>query len=64
MPIHPQAQAFRDIVAAAPPLDTQTPDVNRQDLSDAVPLTGDREDVTVVEDRGRPASRGRCPATA
>ncbi|MBM6588945.1 alpha/beta hydrolase [Brevibacterium sp. RIT 803] len=51
MPVHPDAQKFLDLTAGAPPLDTQSADQNRADLTKAVPLTGDRQDLTKVENR-------------
>jgi len=61
MPVNPQAQAFLAIVAGAPPLDSQTPDVNREGLSEALPLTGAREDVAIVEDRTIDGPGGPIP---
>ncbi len=40
MPLHPQARAFLDMVADAPPLDTCTVEENRAQLAAVVPLTG------------------------
>jgi acetyl esterase len=50
MPIHPQAQAFLDMVAEAPPLDTCTVDENRAQLAAVVPLTGDPAPLADVRD--------------
>lgn len=49
MTVHPVAQKFLDLTAGAPPLDTQTAEQNRADLAEAVPLTGDRQDLAKVE---------------
>lgn len=49
MAVHPDAQRFLDGVAGSPPLDTQTAEQNRVDLAAAIPLTGDRHDVSKVE---------------
>lgn len=51
MPVHPDAQKFLDLTDGAPPLDTQTAEQNRADLAEAVPLTGDRQDLAKVENR-------------
>ncbi|WP_240371893.1 hypothetical protein [Brevibacterium zhoupengii] len=48
MTVHPDAQKFLDLTAGAPPLDTQTVEQNRADLAEAVPLTGDRQDLATV----------------
>ncbi|WP_368498101.1 alpha/beta hydrolase [Herbiconiux sp. A18JL235] len=50
MTLHPQAKAFLDIVAAAPPLDTLTVEQNRADLENAVALTGEATALPVVRD--------------
>lgn len=51
MTVHPDAQKFLDLTAGTPPLDTQTAEQNRADLAEAVPLTGDRQDLAKVENR-------------
>lgn len=61
MTLHPQAKAFLDLVSAAPPLDTQTPEQNRQDLLNALPLTGKPANVHAVEDREIPGPAGPIP---
>jgi acetyl esterase len=50
MPRHPDAQKFLDIVAGAPPLDTQTPEQNRADLIGALPLIGEKAEMASVTD--------------
>ncbi|MEV4991650.1 alpha/beta hydrolase [Pseudarthrobacter sp. LMD1-1-1.1] len=50
MTVHPEAQKFLDTVSGAPPLDTQTAEQNRIDLVNALPLTGTKAEVLVVED--------------
>lgn len=50
MSLHPHARAFLDVVADAPPLDTQSPEQNRADLSNALPLTGSPTAVASVHD--------------
>lgn len=50
MTVHPDARKFLDIVAGAPPLDTQTVEQNRAELAEAVSLTGERQPVSSVED--------------
>ncbi|MCC3279921.1 alpha/beta hydrolase [Arthrobacter sp. zg-Y40] len=51
MQVHPQAQAFLDLLKDAPPLDTQTAEQNRADLENALPLTGAAVDLFSVQDR-------------
>ena len=51
MQVHPQAQAFLDLLRDAPPLDTQTAGQNRADLANALPLTGTGADMFSVRDR-------------
>lgn len=50
MAVSPQAQKFLDLVADSPPLDTQSPEQNRADLANAVPLTGTPTPVGVVRE--------------
>ncbi|TWD47060.1 acetyl esterase [Arthrobacter sp. AG367] len=50
MTVHPDARRFLEIVSDAPPLDTQTAEQNRADLDKAIPLTGTKTEVFVVED--------------
>ncbi|MGM0931066.1 MAG: alpha/beta hydrolase [Actinomycetota bacterium] len=50
MPVHPDAQKFLDIVAGAPPLDTQSVEQNRSDLANALPLTGIKTEIKMVQD--------------
>ncbi|MGP9723891.1 alpha/beta hydrolase [Corynebacterium sp. AOP40-9SA-29] len=50
MPVHPQAQAFLDSVAGAPPLDTQTPAQNRADQDEAKKIIGEPRPLPVVYD--------------
>ncbi len=47
--VHPDAQKFLDITAGSPPLDTQTAEQNRADLSQAIPLTGMRAEMHSVQ---------------
>lgn len=61
MSLDPQARAFLDIVAGAPPLDTQTAAANRQDLADALPLTGKPADIASVEDTTFAGPGGAIP---
>lgn len=61
MPLDPQAQAFLDIVAGAPPLDTQTAAANRHDLANALPLTGEPADIASVEDTAIDGPGGAIP---
>lgn len=61
MPIHPQAQAFLALVAAAPPLDTQSAEQNRADLLNALPLTGPKAPVASVEDMEIEGPAGPVP---
>jgi acetyl esterase len=51
MPLHPQAVAFLEAVADAPPLDTLTPEENRAGLAPVIPLSGDPRPMASVEDR-------------
>lgn len=51
MQVHPQAQAFLDLLEDAPPLDTQTAEQNRADLENALPLTGPAAEMFSVQDR-------------
>lgn len=51
MTVAPQAAAFLEKVAGAPPLDTQTPEQNRADLAQVLPLTGPKRELASVEDR-------------
>lgn len=50
MYVHPDAQKFLDLVTGAPPLDTQTPEQNRADLTNAIPLTGEPTPMAQVTD--------------
>lgn len=61
MTVHPQAQAFLDVVAGAPPLDTQSADRNRADLTGALPLTGTPARVHSVEHLTLPGPAGPVP---
>jgi acetyl esterase len=61
MPVHPQARAFLDLVAEAPPLDTRTPEENRADLANVLPLTGDPAPLHEVADRALPGPGGEVP---
>lgn len=61
MPLHPQAQAFLDVVADAPPLDTQTAEQNRADLLNALPLTGPQTEVASVQDAELAGPAGPVP---
>ena len=58
MALHPHAAAFLDIVAGAPPLDTQTAEQNRADLANAMPLTGEPAPVHTVEEVFLPGGDG------
>lgn len=49
--VHPDAQKFLDATAAAPPLDTLSVQQNRDDLEQAVALTGEPVVMALVEDR-------------
>lgn len=61
MPLDPQARAFLDMVAGAPPLDTQSPEANRQDLADALPLTGEPAEIEAVEETSIEGPGGPIP---
>ena len=50
MTVHPDAQKFLDMVSGAPPLDTQSAEQNRIDLTGAIPLTGDPRPLHRVQD--------------
>ncbi len=58
MPTHPQAQAFLDMVAGAPPMDTRTVEENRASLAAAVPLTGTPAPLAEVRDATLPGPGG------
>lgn len=60
--IHPQAQAFLDVVADAPHLDTQSAEQNRADLLNALPLTGPPSVVASVQDVELVGPAGPIPA--
>ncbi|WP_219417073.1 alpha/beta hydrolase [Pseudonocardia nigra] len=61
MALRPQAQEFLDIVAGAPPLDTQTAEQNREDLVKALPLTGEPTPLPEVRDATLPGPGGPIP---
>ena len=61
MPVHPQAQAFLDMVADAPPLDTCTVEENRAQLAAVVPLTGEPAELADVRDTTLPGPAGDVP---
>ncbi|SNR94710.1 acetyl esterase [Geodermatophilus saharensis] len=61
MPTHPQAQAFLDMVADAPPLDTCTVEENRAQLAAVVPLTGVPAPLADVRDTTLPGPAGPVP---
>ncbi|MGY1650915.1 alpha/beta hydrolase [Geodermatophilus sp. SYSU D01119] len=61
MPVHPQAQAFLDMVADAPPLDTCTVEENRAQLAAVVPLTGEPAPLAEVRDATVPGPAGAVP---
>lgn len=50
MTVHPDAQRFLDLTAGAPPLDTQSAEQNRADLVQALPLTGEPEEMHEIRD--------------
>ena len=61
MPVHPQAQAFLDMVADAPPLDTCTVEENRAQLTAVLPLTGEPAPLADVRDATVPGPVGPIP---
>lgn len=61
MPLHPQAVAFLEAVADAPPLDTLTPEQNRAGLAPVIPLSGDPRPMASVEDRTVTTATGPVP---
>ncbi len=61
MPVHPQARAFLDMVADAPPLDTCTVEENRAQLAAVVPLTGEPAALAEVRDTTVPGPAGDLP---
>jgi acetyl esterase/lipase len=61
MPIDPQARAFLDMVADAPPLDTCTVADNRAQLAAVVPLTGPPAELAEVVDTTLPGPAGPVP---
>jgi acetyl esterase len=65
MAVAPQAQQFLDLVAGAPPLDTQTAEQNRADLRAALPgLAGPASPVAAVEDLTVSGPHGPVPVRA
>ncbi|WP_028936534.1 alpha/beta hydrolase [Pseudonocardia spinosispora] len=50
MAVSPQARQFLDLVADSPPLDTQSPEQNRADLANALPLTGTPTPVSAIRE--------------
>ncbi len=61
MPVHPQARAFLDLVADAPPLDACTVEENRAQLAAVVPLTGEPAVLADVRDTTVPGPAGDVP---
>ncbi len=61
MRIDPQAQAFLNVVADAPALDTQSAEQNRADLLNALPLTGPPSEVASVQDLELAGPEGPIP---
>lgn len=49
--VHPEAKKFLDVVADAPPMDTLSVQQIRDNLDQAIPLTGDGIEMVRVEDR-------------
>lgn len=65
MAVDPSAQRFLDLVAGAPPLDTQTAEQNRVDLRAAVPaLAGSVHPMASIEDFTLPGPGGPIPVRA
>jgi acetyl esterase len=50
MTLHPQAAAFLNLVAGNPPLETISPEENRNTTRESIPLTGEPTQLAAIED--------------
>jgi acetyl esterase len=50
MTLHPQAAAFLNLLAGNPPLETISPEENRNTTRKSIPLTGEPTQLAAIED--------------